>query len=76
MSISCVAYINVILVCVCMLQGSAKVYEADQGARLQRPKRVWCATTSHRPADRPAPPSGNPAGHALLAQSVPRPGNK
>lgn len=56
--------------CFWMLQGGAKVYEADQGARLQRQECVRCATTSHRAADRPAPPPGNPAGHALLAQSV------
>lgn len=58
-----------------MLQGCTKVYEADQGARLQRQECVRCATTIHRPADRPAPPSGNSAGHALFTQSVPRPGN-
>lgn len=64
-----------LFLCVCMLQGCAKVYEADQGARLQRQECVRCALTSHRPADRTAPPSGNPAGHALFAQPVPRPGN-
>ena len=64
-----------VCVCVCVLQGCAKVYEADQGAWLQRQECFRCAPTSYRPADRPAPPTGNPAGHALFTQPVPWPGN-
>lgn len=51
---------------VCMLQGGAEVYEADQSARLQRQERVRCAASSHRAEDGPAPPSGNSASHALF----------
>lgn len=59
-----------------MFKGRAKVYEADQGARLQRQECVWCATASHRPENRPATPSRNSASHALFTQPVPGPGNK
>lgn len=57
-----------------MFQGCTQVYEADQGARLQRQECVRCAAAGHRPADRPASPSGDSAGHALFTQSLPRPG--
>lgn len=60
--------------CVCNLQGGAEVHEADQSARLQRQERVRCAAAGHRPADGPAPSSGNSASHALFTESLSGPG--